>query len=90
MTNVPKFMRREQAAQYLTARWGFGTKASLSKWACVGGGPRFRKIGRFPLYEAQHLDEWALERLGGLQSSTSDVVNASKRDVTIVALQAAE
>ena len=80
VSNLPSFLRREAAANYLLSRYGFGTKASLDKWACCGGGPRFRKIGRFPVYEARHLDEWALQRLGGLQTSTSDLTGASNRD----------
>lgn len=46
----------------LAARWAITIKA-LQRWRCVGGGPRFTKIGsrvRYPLseiekYEASHL-----------------------------------
>ena len=43
----------------------------LAKLAVVGGGPIYRKAGRFPLYTADDLDQWATSRLGTPRRSTS-------------------
>ena len=37
---------------------------TLAKLACVGGGPCFRKAGRWPLYSPADLDAWARDLLG--------------------------
>ena len=66
-------LRRADAAQYVRDRWGVPcSKQTLAKYATVGGGPVFRKAGRFPLYEPADLDEWVESRLGPRQRSTSD------------------
>ena len=33
--------------------------ATLAKYACIGGGPAFRKAGKFPIYSRDDLDAWA-------------------------------
>lgn len=85
MNQPLKFLRREQAAQYLQERYGFGARSSLAKWAVDGSGPKFRLMGRYPVYQPEDLDRWALSRLGGLQSSTSDKDGATKRDAHLLA-----
>lgn len=67
-----QFLRRSAAAQYLRAKFGIGSSASLAKYACLGGGPRFHLCGRIPLYEPDDLDAWALSRIGEAMASTSD------------------
>lgn len=70
---APVLLRREQAAEYLRAKYGFGSPKTLAKLACVGGGPAFRKIGaRMVVYSPQALDQWALSRLSKELRSTSD------------------
>jgi len=39
----------------------------------IGGGPMFRKAGRYPIYEPTELDRWAEARIGPQQRSTSEV-----------------
>lgn len=68
-----KYYRRADAAQYLRARYGFGATATLAKLAVVGGGPPFRKAGRFPLYEEHALDDWAQSRISAPIRSTSEI-----------------
>ena len=70
--DTPNYLRRHQAADYLQASYGFGTTETLAKLACVGGGPRFRKLGRFPVYTAMDLDDWAQSRLSAPVSSTAE------------------
>ncbi|AWN44001.1 hypothetical protein DK389_30235 [Methylobacterium durans] len=66
-------LRRWEAAQYLARRHGVEIAPStLAKYACLGGGPKFQKSGRVPLYLIDELDHWAVNRLGPLICSTSD------------------
>lgn len=63
-TPKPKaFLRRAEAAAYLQERLGAYTTETLAKMACCGGGPRFQKLGPYPLYRPQDLDEWIASRL---------------------------
>jgi hypothetical protein len=66
-------MRRSEAAAYLSSICGLPiAAATLAKLASIGGGPRFHRAGRIPLYPSEELDRWAAERLGPLRTSTSD------------------
>jgi hypothetical protein len=66
-------LRREHASEYLDVVYGITVApATLAKLACIGGGPRFNKVVRTPLYPREELDAWALKRLGKLRRSTSD------------------
>lgn len=73
-TDAPsRFLRRQTAAQYIRDRWGLPCQSSwLAKLAVVGGGPVFRKCGRFPVYEEVALDDWAKSRLSAPMRSTSE------------------
>jgi hypothetical protein len=70
--NNKQYKRRRAAAQYLQDNYGFGTAASLAKYAVTGGGPSFRKVGRMVLYEVPELDRWAQAKMSGPMRSTSD------------------
>jgi hypothetical protein len=68
-----RFLRRADAAAYVTDRYGFPcSRQWLAKLAVVGGGPVFRKAGRYPIYQPADLDRWAQARIGPAQRSTSD------------------
>ena len=68
------FLRRSDAATYITERYGFPcSRQWLAKLAVIGGGPVFRKAGRYPIYEPSELDRWAEARIGPCQRSTSEV-----------------
>jgi hypothetical protein len=68
-----RLLRRAEAALYVKDSWGIPLSyRTLAKLAVVGGGPEFRKAGRFPLYEPADLDAWAKAKLGPKQRSTSD------------------
>src|SRR5262249_38852919 len=59
---------------YITERYGFPcSRQWLAKLAVIGGGPVFRKAGRYPVYEPSELDRWAEARIGPPQRSTSEV-----------------
>ncbi|MBI1415761.1 MAG: DNA-binding protein [Limimaricola sp.] len=61
MTN--SFLTRPEAAAYLTARGFPVAKATLQKYATVGGGPVYRRFGNRVLYLASDLDTWAQSKL---------------------------
>jgi hypothetical protein len=66
-------MRRADAAHYIRTTYGIPCVATtLAKYACIGGGPAFRKAGKFPIYSRDDLDAWAEQRLGKLVHSTSE------------------
>jgi hypothetical protein len=67
------YMRRDKAAEYLQDNYGAYTKGTLEKLACVGGGPQFQKLGRFPVYTADALDAWAKSRMSKPVSSTAEL-----------------
>jgi hypothetical protein len=69
-----KFLRRAEAAEYVRSQWGLPcARQTLAKLAVTGGGPTFRKAGRYPLYMIDDLDSWAQAKIGRPQKSTSDV-----------------
>ena len=62
---IPLNMRHAEAARYIREAHGIPcAPATLAKYACLGGGPPFRKAGKFPIYVRDDLDAWALQRLG--------------------------
>ena len=72
-SSVPHNMRRADAAKYIREAHGIPcAPATLAKYACLGGGPPFRKAGKFPIYARDELDAWALNRLGEPMRSTSE------------------
>lgn len=68
---MAEYLRREQAAEYLQSKFGVFTHQTLAKLACVGGGPRFRKFGRYPVYTVEDLDEWIAARMSAPFDSTA-------------------
>jgi hypothetical protein len=74
MESLPTMMRRADAARYIRESHAIPcSPATLAKYACLGGGPAFRKAGKFPIYSRADLDAWARERLGMLVRSTSEL-----------------
>jgi len=67
------FLRRDKAAEYLQTTWGFGTIETLATLATRGGGPKFRKMGRYPVYTREDLDDWVKSRMSQRVSSTSEL-----------------
>jgi hypothetical protein len=69
-------MRRADAARYIRENHGIPcAPTTLAKYACIGGGPAFRKAGKFPIYSRDDLDAWAEQRLGKLVRSTSELID---------------
>ena len=83
MTNIDlaprRMLRRSDAARHVTETWGIPlSPKTLAKLAVIGGGPRFRKAGRIPLYDPTNLDEWARSKLSGLVASTSELLKTAR------------
>jgi hypothetical protein len=77
-----KFFRRAEAALYVTERWGIPrSPRTLAKLACIGGGPPFRRAGRFPLYEPPDLDDWAQSKISAPVRTTSEYLQAEREAV---------
>ena len=69
---TPKYFRRADAAHHVRLTWGIPCSTRwLAKLAVTGGGPIFRKAGRFPIYDPVDLDAWAQSRIGEPRRSTS-------------------
>jgi hypothetical protein len=78
MNDFNLLLRREQAAAFLSER-GFKTSPkTLASMATRGGGPRFRRFGRFPVYTPADLLRWAEARLGPVVASTAELDHARK------------
>ncbi len=76
MTDIRRLLRRDRAANYIEEQHGIPCSTNwLAKLAVIGGGPVFRKAGRFPLYDPEDLDQWAASRIGPKQKSTSELVS---------------
>jgi hypothetical protein len=64
-----------EASQYLFDRFGIRrAPGTLNKLACIGGGPRFRKVGRTRIYDQAELDAYAAQITSEPMRSTSEVV----------------
>ena len=73
---VITYLRRADAATYLQQKYGAYTADTLAKLACVGGGPRFQKLGKYPLYKPVDLDAWAESRMSKTVASTAELAAA--------------
>ena len=67
-----RLLCRREAAAFLCDRGYRVAVATLNKWATIGGGPKFRKFGRRPLYAPSDLLAWAEERTTAPVRSTSE------------------
>jgi hypothetical protein len=73
-----RLLRRAEAAEYVNGKWGYPcSPKTLAKYAVIGGGPCFRKAGRFPLYHPDDLDRWVGGKLSDVVTSTSALTSAS-------------
>ena len=71
MTEEKQYLTRGQAAEYCIKQGLPVSPKTLEKYACVGGGPKFRKFGTMRvIYKVEDLDEWIERRLSKIFSST--------------------
>jgi hypothetical protein len=67
------YLRRNEAAAYVTEHYFPLSSKTLAKKACVGGGPTFQKVGNRPIYRPEGLDDWAASELSKPVRSTSEL-----------------
>src|SRR5271155_2991418 len=73
-----RLLRRKAASKYLLEVHGVvRAPSTLAKYAVLGGGPVFRRMGRDPVYTPVNLDEWVASRLSAPMRSTSDRASSS-------------
>lgn len=66
-----EYLTRGQAAEYCIKQGLPVSPKTLAKYACVGGGQKFRKFGTMRvIYKIEDLDEWIERRLSKTFSST--------------------
>jgi hypothetical protein len=70
MTNNA-YLTRAAAAEYITSKGAPISKNTLTKMACVGGGPVYRLFGSKSLYVPTDLDRWIENRMSAPKQSTS-------------------
>jgi hypothetical protein len=63
---------QDQASEYIGQRGLKVAPNTLAKLRTLGGGPRYRKFGRFPVYDDPDLDDWIEEKLSAPLRSTSE------------------
>jgi hypothetical protein len=74
--NPLRLLRRAEAAEHIRRKWGYPcSPRTLAKYAVTGGGPPFRKAGRYPLYHPDDLDSWVGRKLSDPVTSTSELGN---------------
>ncbi len=64
-------MTRAEAAGFLCERGYTVASTTLSKYAVIGGGPRYEKFGRKPLYTAADLLAWVASKTTGPRRHSS-------------------
>lgn len=73
-------LRRDEAAIYLKEHWGIDrTPSTLAKYVSVGGGPKFERAGRIPLYRKEFLDDWAQSLLSPPVRSSSELAQLNRQ-----------
>lgn len=84
-----RLLRRTEAAKHIQDKWGYPcSPRTLAKYAVTGGGPPFRKAGRYPLYHPDDLDCWVGGKLSDPVTSTSELSNQqSEREAALWATQ---
>src|SRR5262249_2573781 len=74
--NPLRLLRRTEAAEHIQQKWGYPcSPRTLAKYAVTGGGPPFRKAGRYALYHPDDLDGWVGRKLSNAVTSTSELSN---------------
>ena len=68
--NHHKRLSRKEAAKFLAENGYMISIQTLSKFACVGGGPDYEKWGKFALYKPEELLVWAESRLEPVPSKS--------------------
>ena len=72
-----EYLTRGQAAEYCIKQGLPVSPKTLAKYACVDGGPKFRKFGKMRVvYKITDLDEWIEQRLSDTFAATAVLCNS--------------
>ena len=71
--NTMTLLRRRALAEALTRAGYTISEPTLATMASRGGGPKFRRFGRFPLYEWNDALAWAESRMSPKVCSTAEL-----------------
>lgn len=72
-------LTRKDACEYLFKKYGAAGKVSpitLRTLASTGGGPVYRKVGKFCFYREIDLDAWMASRTSGTVRKASEIQQA--------------
>lgn len=78
MNDLPRHLRkprlnRREASEYLELEHGIiRAPVTLASLACRGGGPKYQKVNRSPLYPRDELDAWADSILSPPAATTAE------------------
>jgi predicted DNA-binding transcriptional regulator AlpA len=70
-----QYLSRREASEFTFQHYGTAGVSSrtLARYACMGGGPEFHKIGNKRVgYTVEALDAWMTERISRGKKSTSE------------------
>ena len=70
-TQPARYLTNDEAADFLRL-----SPRTLEKQRVIGGGPRFRKFGRRPIYSVEDLDSWVAARMTESVVSTCELADA--------------
>lgn len=73
MTEKLEYVPVEEASRILATLGVPLAPATLTRLRCVGGGPRFTKFGRTPMYARQSLEDWADSRISPEVAANSEL-----------------
>ena len=71
LTPATPFLTRKLAAEKIREYGIPCATTTLTKLACIGGGPLFHKFGKRALYSPADLEAWVSSRLSAPRASTS-------------------
>ena len=78
-----RFLRRKAASKYLQDVHGIlRAPSTLAKYAVIGGGPVFQRMGRDPVYTPVNLDKWVASKLTGPMRSTSETPHSTNGGIS--------
>jgi hypothetical protein len=78
MSDQEIYLDQNEASNFLKELGLDRAPGTLAKLRCVGGGPVYRKFGRFPRYTPARLHEYAMSQLSPELTSTSQQLGSSR------------
>jgi hypothetical protein len=71
-------LTRRQAVEHIVKQHRVPmTPQKLARLASKGGGPRYRKFGKKPLYDPPSLDDWVIQEFSKEVTSTAELKGAA-------------